>query len=255
MIGVAAGSGCDVDDAAGKAAELGAAVVGLHAKFLDRLGAGRQHDDVAVRGVLQRDAVIKRGALVGKPAAYLVIAGSKHVFARQAALAAALRNDGRRDRDQIEHVPSVERQLLHRSTADNRADRRPCELNGLCNTAQLQRDVDAGCGLDIHLDPIPNGALKSGQLDFEPVGARHKVHERIRPVGAADAFASLVGRSVDERDAGARNDAALRVLHHGHERSVETLAHHRSRQQNSSEGQCGRKPVPHATSSVETDYR
>ena len=203
MKGIAAGSGCDVDDAAGKAAELGAAVVGLHAKFLDRLGAGRQHDDVAVRGVLQRDAVIKRGALVGKPAAYLVIAGSKHVFARQAALAAALRNDGRRDRDQIEHVPSVERQLLHRSTADDRADRgvrglqkrrRPCDLNGLCNTAQLQRDVDAGCGLDIHLDPIPNGALKSGQLDFEPVGARHKVHERIRPVGAADTFASLIGR-------------------------------------------------------------
>ena len=120
--GVGARPGGHVDHATRKPPEFGAAVVGLHPKFFDRVWAGRQHHDVAVGSVLHRYAIEERCALVSHSTANLVVAGSKNILAGQAAFAPSLRYDRRRKRNQIQHVPSVQRQVLHRPAADDRAD-------------------------------------------------------------------------------------------------------------------------------------
>ena len=111
-----------VDDATGESSEFGAAVVGLDAELFDRFRAWCQDDDIAVGRILHRDAIEKRRALIRRAAANLIVAGGKDVFAGEASLGETLRNDRRRERDQIEHVATVERQVLHGPAADDRAD-------------------------------------------------------------------------------------------------------------------------------------
>ena len=123
-VGVGARARGDVDDAANEAAELGAAVVGLHAELGDRLRTRRQHDDVAVGRILHRHAVEVGRALVRRAAADLVVASREHVLARQAPFAASLRHDGRRQRNQVEHVAAVQRQLPYAAALHHNADRR-----------------------------------------------------------------------------------------------------------------------------------
>ena len=168
-VGIRARPRDDIDDAAGKPPELGAAVVGLHAELGDRLRARGQHDDVAVGGILDRHSVEVGGALVRRSAADLVVAGREHVLAGQAALAAPLWHDRWRQRDQVQHIAAVQRQLLHGAATHHdtkrgvfglQHGRGTGHLNGLGEAAQLQRDLDARLRLDVHLDPIPYVALK-----------------------------------------------------------------------------------------------
>ena len=234
--GVAARARGHVDDAAGEAAELGAAAVGLDAEFLDRVGTRRQHHDVAVGGVLHRHAVEERRALVGRAAANLVVAGREDVLAGQTAVGAPLRHHRRRQRDEVEHVAAVQRHLLHGTGGDGRGDRRALRLQqrGLAGdrqrlreVAEGQRDVDAGRGLDVDRDALAHPALEPRELRFDAIRAGHQVGEARAAILGADRFASFASGLIDDDDSDAWQDAALVVFDHRQHRSVETLGHHR----------------------------
>ena len=241
--GVGAGARGHVDHAAGEAAELGAGAVGLDAELFDRVGTRRQDDDVAVGRVLHRHAVEERRTLIRRAAANLIVASGEDVLAGQTALGAALRDDRRRQRDEIEHVAAVERKLLHRPAANRRGHRRALRLQQrrlaghgqrFGDTPEREAHLDARRGLDVDLDTLAHPTLEARQLDFEPVRARHQVHEPGTAVLGTDGFAPFARAHADQHDGGTRNRAALAVSDNPQQRSIKALGHRGSRPQHHS---------------------
>ena len=231
-VGVGARPGGHVDDTAGEPPEFGAAVVGLHPKLGHRLRAGCQHHDIAVGRILHRHAVEVRGALVCRSAADLEVSGREYVLSRQTPLAASLWNDRRSERDQIQHVAAVERQLLHGTGANQNSDRRVLglqhrrhagDLHCLGKTPQLEGDVDTGGGLYVDFNLIPHVALKPRQVNLEAVVARHEILEPVHAIVPGHALAALAGRAVHQGDGRAWNDLFLIIFHHRDQRPVEAL--------------------------------
>ena len=179
---VGAALGGDVDHAAGKASELRAVAVGLHAELGNRIRTGDQGHDVAV-AIVGRNAIKVGGALVGGAAANLVVAAGKHVLAGQAALGASLRNHAGSQRNQVQNVAAIERKPLDRARGyvlphggrfglQHRSG--TGDFHRLFHIAELHGHVDASHLLDFHLHLVRGVGLKSGSLDREPGRCRER---------------------------------------------------------------------------------
>ena len=182
---IAAGLGGHVDHAAGETPEFRTQVVGLDLEFLHRVLRGHQSGQVDV-GHVDRRAVERRRALVGLPAADLVVAPSEDVHAGGALHGLALGHDARRQGHKVEDVAAVQGRLGHFPRLDDLAERRGLrlqqgclrhDLHNLGHLADLQDRIDANAGLDLDRDRPLRELLEAFRPRFQPILARHEIDE------------------------------------------------------------------------------
>ena len=96
----------------------------------------------------------------------------------------------RRQRDQIQVFPSVERQFDDALVLDYGSDRCVFRLqqiglrgnfDGLGNLADLQRDIQANGLLHLHLDVVARGRFEAGMFGLEIVETRRNGRECVIP--------------------------------------------------------------------------
>ena len=144
----------------------------------------------------------------------------------------SLRHDSGNQRNQVQHVPAVQRNLCNRPTFHHLSEgsafslqqrRGSRDFHRLAHIAHLHRDVNAGCGLHFHRDAFPGVMLESGRLNIQAVCARKQIDEPVNAVGFRVDRPGLAGSAVGHGDLCARHGRAGRIGSGPDDGSVESL--------------------------------
>ena len=160
----------EVDDAAGELAPFRTHVVVLHLEFADGILRWYKQRQVDVADV-QWLAIKVFRALIGERSADLIVARSKGFLPTVRTLRTALRNHRWGQRRQVKNVAAIQRNFSRLASGDHLPEGRAIRLqqrrfaryfHRLTDFAQLHRQIDAGCLLDLYDDIRLLGALESG---------------------------------------------------------------------------------------------
>ena len=227
---IAARLGDDADDAAVVVAVLRIEVAGEDAKLIDRVEVGHNRG-AAVHPLLHVAAVDEEAVRRLTLAADRQIAGIELPRRRHRAgdaghddrvgLHRRDRNHARLDGEQIGEAPAVERQRRHRLGRHDLADLRRggFDVHGrgrdgdrLALPAHLERGVDLQAAVDVHGDAGALQRLEPFEGDGQVVAAHRDVRKRVDALPVGHDGILVAQRRVRERDGGAGNDAAARIL-------------------------------------------
>ena len=184
MVLVGTRLGSNVHDATGVTAKLGTVAGGLDAEFRNYIGAGNENGQIANPGI-RGNTIEVRCTLVGDTATDLVIAGSKHVLARQrVAFRTALRHDAGNESDQVQQIPATYGKFLHRAGVHRLAEVGIFGLkegsgcgyfHGLGHVTELHHNVGADSTGDRYFHRRHCCPLEPGEFHFHAIGGRHQV--------------------------------------------------------------------------------